>query len=303
MGYEGVPGRPQCGSHRGPHAGVVVLVPVLATLLLCEGALGLKDVFLQTPTAVKAGSTVTLRCNYDLEKDSLYTVKWYKGLKEFFRFTPKELPSTQVFAFNNISVDVHNSDRNQVVLNSVQVSLSGKYRCEVSADAPSFQTLLAWGTLRVVDPPQEGLSLQVDKLRYSPSDRLRANCTVPPSLPPANVTWTVNGEPVPNHTVTTTPDNCTVDAVTALPRCGVLSQLDMEVQGSSFHVGMLRVQCRAHVWSLYLSAIHRDVYEEKPRLGASVLGNRDSSGSSRSCQWRWRLLSVSALLLLCAHHR
>lgn len=49
---------------------------------------------------------MTLRCSYDLEHDSLYTVKWYKGRFEFFRYTPKELPNTQVFPLNGISVDV-----------------------------------------------------------------------------------------------------------------------------------------------------------------------------------------------------
>ncbi|KAK3908325.1 B-cell receptor CD22 [Frankliniella fusca] len=69
-------------------------------------AAGLREVHLQTPLAVKAGTTVTLRCNYDLQDDTLYTVKWYKGRSEFFRFTPKELPNTQVFPLNGISVDV-----------------------------------------------------------------------------------------------------------------------------------------------------------------------------------------------------
>ncbi|KAE8747245.1 hypothetical protein FOCC_FOCC006037 [Frankliniella occidentalis] len=128
--------------------------------------------------------------------------------------------------------------------------------------------------------------MQVDKLRYSPSDRLRANCSVPSSLPPANVTWTVNGAPVPNHSVTTTPTNCTGTS-SLTTRCGAVSLLDMEVQGGSFHLGSLRIECAAHVWTLYHAAVHRDVGEEKPRLGASVLGNRDSAGNFASCMARF----------------
>jgi len=37
-------------------------------------------------------------------------------------------------------LQVGNSGANQVVLRDVQLELSGKYRCEVSADAPSFHT-------------------------------------------------------------------------------------------------------------------------------------------------------------------
>ncbi|RZC34851.1 I-set domain containing protein, partial [Asbolus verrucosus] len=49
--------------------------------------------------------TVTLQCKYNLQGEPLYTVKWYKGGQEFFRYIPKELPSTQVFALPGITVD------------------------------------------------------------------------------------------------------------------------------------------------------------------------------------------------------
>lgn len=36
---------------------------------------------------------------------------------------------------------IHNSTERSVVLNSVNLMSSGRYRCEVSAEAPSFQTV------------------------------------------------------------------------------------------------------------------------------------------------------------------
>ncbi|PNF43632.1 hypothetical protein B7P43_G00687 [Cryptotermes secundus] len=92
------------------------------------------------PVAVSPGDTVTLHCSYDLEGDPLYTVKWYKGRQEFFRYVPKELPHTRVFPLPGVNVDVSKSGANQVVLLDVQLELAGKYRCEVSADAPTFHT-------------------------------------------------------------------------------------------------------------------------------------------------------------------
>lgn len=50
--------------------------------------------------------TVTLQCIYDLEGEPLYTVKWYKGPNEFYRYIPKELPNTQIFPVSGINVDV-----------------------------------------------------------------------------------------------------------------------------------------------------------------------------------------------------
>lgn len=42
------------------------------------------------------------------------------------------------------------SNESQLTLASVQPSVSGKYSCEVSADAPSFHTLIESGDLDVV---------------------------------------------------------------------------------------------------------------------------------------------------------
>ncbi|KAF5289855.1 hypothetical protein FQA39_LY14968 [Lamprigera yunnana] len=73
---------------------------------ILEGAIGLKDVAVTVPQAATVGDTVTLQCRYNLEGEPLYTVKWYKGQSEFYRFLPKELPNTQVFPLPGIDVDV-----------------------------------------------------------------------------------------------------------------------------------------------------------------------------------------------------
>lgn len=72
------------------------------------GADSLKNVEVTIPPAVRIGDTVTLQCRYDLEGEPLYTVKWYKGTREFYRFIPKELPNTGVFALPGLDVDVSN---------------------------------------------------------------------------------------------------------------------------------------------------------------------------------------------------
>lgn len=66
----------------------------------------LKDVIAQIPRAAKVMDTVTLQCSFDLEGEPLYTVKWYKGTKEFYRYIPKELPSTLAFPLPGVDVDV-----------------------------------------------------------------------------------------------------------------------------------------------------------------------------------------------------
>lgn len=71
-------------------------------------ATSLRDVEVHVPSAVRRGETARLHCMYDLEGDTLYAVKWYKGRREFFRYTPKENPAMKTFLVNGLNVLVSN---------------------------------------------------------------------------------------------------------------------------------------------------------------------------------------------------
>ena len=48
-----------------------------------------------------------LSCNYDLEGEELYSVKWYKDGNEFYRFIPGERDQkVTVFSLPGVQVDV-----------------------------------------------------------------------------------------------------------------------------------------------------------------------------------------------------
>ena len=55
-----------------------------------------------------------------------------------------------VFPYPRCVFQIHNSTDSQVVLKSVNLSSTGRYRCEVSAEAPSFQTVSDHGDMTVV---------------------------------------------------------------------------------------------------------------------------------------------------------
>ena len=61
---------------------------------------------LDIPSPTTQGESVELTCSYDLDKDNLYSVKWYKDGLEFYRYVPKDWPSVQVLAIEGVRVDV-----------------------------------------------------------------------------------------------------------------------------------------------------------------------------------------------------
>ena len=76
------------------------------TICFLGKTLALRDVHITVPMAVRRGDDANLVCNYNLENDTLYSVKWYKGRREFFRILPKENPAMKLFPLAGINVEV-----------------------------------------------------------------------------------------------------------------------------------------------------------------------------------------------------
>ncbi|XP_022250139.1 uncharacterized protein LOC111087521 isoform X2 [Limulus polyphemus] len=122
----------------------------LILVLWCVSAIsGVQIMSLDFPDDIHSGSDLTLRCHYNLEGESLYSVKWYRDDMEFFRFVPRDNPPKQFFPLEGIDVDVSLSDERVVFMRGLKPSTEGLFRCEVSADAPSFQTVSAQKTMIV----------------------------------------------------------------------------------------------------------------------------------------------------------
>ncbi|XP_061402765.1 uncharacterized protein LOC133338615 [Musca vetustissima] len=207
--------------------GLIKFAVILIFLAVCDTAqAALRDVnlFIEPP-AVRRSQSVTLRCLYSLEGAPLYSVKFYRGQLEFFRYTPGEYPNTKVFHYPGIKVDESVSNATQVVIRNVNFGLSGNFSCEVTADAPLFSTATAYAQMQVVEFPDKRPQLFTEHTRYEPGDVLRANCSTPPSRPRAELRFTINNIPVSSEE---TQYIRTVDNLIA-------SRLSLKVQLQSVH--------------------------------------------------------------------
>jgi hypothetical protein len=68
---------------------------------------GLKNLSLSIePAWVRRGQSAQLYCHYEMESSPLYSVKWYRGTLEFYRYSPGENPPAKIFPYTGIKVDV-----------------------------------------------------------------------------------------------------------------------------------------------------------------------------------------------------
>lgn len=171
---------------------------LLFACLLVDDTVALRMLELVVPQHVVRGQNIKLECNFNLDGETLYSVKWYKDGNEFYRYVPQERPPVLVFQLPGVTANIHNSTERSVVLHSVNLMSTGRYRCEVLAEAPYFQTVSDHSDMLVVALPEDGpiITGRPGRHRYQVGDVVRFNCTSAKSKPAAILSWFINGEPV-----------------------------------------------------------------------------------------------------------
>ncbi|XP_047119801.1 uncharacterized protein LOC124802834 [Schistocerca piceifrons] len=159
-----------------------------------EGSAGLRMAEAHIPAHAVRHESARLQCRFDLEGESLYSVKWYKDGREFYRYVPRDSPPALLFPVPGISVDRSRSNASQVTLHNVDLEASGRYRCEVSGEAPAFRTVSEHGDMLVVALPQEGPRISGGRPRYQVGDTVSLDCSSGPSRPAAHLVWYINDQ-------------------------------------------------------------------------------------------------------------
>ncbi|XP_022255595.1 uncharacterized protein LOC106471278 [Limulus polyphemus] len=86
-----------------------------------------------------------------------------------------------------------------VLLQKTDLDSEGIYRCEVSAEAPSFQTERAEKELHIYRLPKETPTMSGTHGHYNVGDFVNVTCTAKPSKPAAQLKWYINDKKAPVH--------------------------------------------------------------------------------------------------------
>lgn len=170
------------------------LVTVLTCVITHIGVDSIRLLSISVPHQAGAGQDVQLQCVFALEGHRLYSVKWFKGAKEFFRVVPNEKPQRRVFPVSALDIDMDRSNESVVTIRNIKHANSGRYRCEVSGEAPDFETDFTEANMTVIDLPQQGPIIINVQENYHAGERVELNCTSAPSNPVAVLSWYIDDQ-------------------------------------------------------------------------------------------------------------
>ncbi|KAL0121583.1 hypothetical protein PUN28_006836 [Cardiocondyla obscurior] len=248
------------------------------------------------PNEAQVGSSIELTCDWRIYGGSkLYSVKWYKDDHEFFQYLPDGNQRTQIFPRPGVKVETRpNGEQRRIRLKDLVLQSSGQYKCEVSTEAPSFATTYQTANLTVISPPERGPEITGLSSHYAVGENVTANCSAWPSVPKANLRWTINDEPVSLENTVQHPP------LTPTSNGDIPNSLGLRLMIEPRHFGrdgQMRIKCTAEVGS--------KVYEvDRKAMKAYVNNQRLSAGDIHAAARSIRadlgplLTAIFALVLL-----
>ncbi|KAL1140703.1 hypothetical protein AAG570_000633, partial [Ranatra chinensis] len=166
---------------------------------------------------------------------------------------------------------IYQSNSTVVTLSNVKRELTGLYKCEVSADAPLFHTIIRSAYVVVTVEPNSVPELTVEKTKYTLGERIRANCSSRSAYPAANLTFFINNMQVANSDMTKLSMYVETDRGGLETSVLELETVAVPLMFSREEGGRLRLRCLATQYSLYTSSADLFLQEDTPQL-AHVLG-------------------------------
>ncbi|XP_047477885.1 uncharacterized protein LOC125031267 [Penaeus chinensis] len=244
--------------------------------VLCGMTAGLQITGIQVPPTVISGDQVRLTCSFEFNGDKLYSLTWWKDEQLFFKYLPINNMKT-VYETPGITVDKRISTLHEVILSHVDHRASGKMRCEVVADQPSFEKDSMAANITVVDPPPRGPDISGARDSYTIGELLLLNCSSSFSYPPTNLSWVINGQKALRETVVVYPRDRDSEG-----RESSWSGLQMCLRREHFRNGVLVLRCIATILHVYnisseIRITDSSYIQSAPREGASTAGAGSSS--------------------------
>uniref|UniRef100_A0ABD2XME2 Ig-like domain-containing protein n=2 Tax=Trichogramma kaykai TaxID=54128 RepID=A0ABD2XME2_9HYME len=205
---------------------------------------------LRAPAVVDPRSPeLLLRCEYDLGGNELYAVNWFRNEDVLFRYSPSLVPKATAYpGVADVNVSLEHSNAEQLLLIGHQdvqrnmKSYEGTYVCEVSTERP-FLTDYGVANVSAAILPKANPVLEGLRHNYQVGEFLELACTSAPSLPPAELSFYLNGRKMDKS-------RTRIDR-SGSPSADVASSvrlvLSTKLERQHFQAGTLRVACVAHL--------------------------------------------------------
>ncbi|CAL8111286.1 unnamed protein product [Orchesella dallaii] len=253
---------------------------------------------------------------------------WYKGNREFFRYTPKQHPKAKFIPFVDIDVEVdeNQSDLNKIRVKKAPAAFRGNISCEVTLE-PSFRSIWVTEHLQVAVPPKHDPALTVDVIRkyenatsiglatwhqglrtrneqateetnniVNLGDTIVAKCSAGPSTPPVALKFLINDDSTDMYRGVSIKQELKDDGDNRTAT--TIMTMNVTLQHSHFSGRKIVIKCKASLYHLY-NATSNEVKKESPRETVlTAAGYGDNNSRRLHCGIGFEIMVLLTLILI-----
>ncbi|XP_053654364.2 uncharacterized protein [Cherax quadricarinatus] len=278
----------------GTNRTVTCSLAVMLLLRVAGCAEGVRIRALEVPLVALQKDEVRLRCDYEDEGgSSLYTLKWYKDGREFYRHQPGISPHTPdhrcldrySYHVDGVSVDCWVSSEREVVLREVTTTTSGEYQCEVIGEHPKFRKEVRSARLTVFTEALREPRILGAKESYRAEDSVLLNCSSTNTQYLPVLSWTLNDTPVSKRHVRSYEG-------------GRILGLQLQVSRDLFQQGVISLTCTSTLGSLHTRSTQVTLPNPDYLHAEEYYYN---AGVQKVCRWTNESLLLVLMLLFPVH--
>ncbi|KAJ8721637.1 hypothetical protein PYW07_002412 [Mythimna separata] len=182
-------------------AHLLLLITQLSGVILVAG---MSEVWveLRAPRFVVHRHNAVLRCDHNVDPESLYKVVFFKNGQRIMKFVRGRDPPFELYNVTGAEINLIKLSPTSITLERLDFSASGPYACEIALETPLYSKVSKIHELNVIVRQKYRPKIKIKHKKLSSSEHLEATCQSAPAHPAPHLTWFINNNKVDeSHTI------------------------------------------------------------------------------------------------------
>ncbi|XP_075974695.1 uncharacterized protein LOC142975622 [Anticarsia gemmatalis] len=165
---------------------------------------GMSDVWveLRAPRFVVHRHSAVLRCEHNVDPESLYKVVFFKNGQRLMKFVRGRDPPYEFYNITGAEINLISLSPTSVTLDRLDFTASGTYACEIALETPLYFKVSKIHELNVIVRQKFRPKIKIKRKKLSPTDILEATCQSAAAHPAPHLTWFINNMKVDERLTT-----------------------------------------------------------------------------------------------------
>ncbi|XP_045768690.1 uncharacterized protein LOC123869735 [Maniola jurtina] len=168
------------------------LLLVLSCGLVSVASMEAVWVELRAPRFVVHGHSAVLRCDHNVDPETLYKVVFFKSGQRIMQHVQGRDPPFELYNFTGADINLPKMTPTSITLERMDFAASGPYACEIALEIPLYSKASKIHEISVIVRQKFRPRIKIKHKKLSSNEDLEASCQSAPAHPAPHLTWLIN---------------------------------------------------------------------------------------------------------------